>query len=159
VPTELYRSLEDRVLTVRRALTKTRSFNSAMTVLCMADQETLRAIESDFYAMPGKQSDIRTRLASAHVVALQAPVCRTTERVTPDFVAHLSRFTLEEYLTGHTDLFPDTGGQYRFTLLRHEHDLDGVPVGDVFEVTTMNGYDPRRFRVTVAVKEIEHEGE
>jgi hypothetical protein len=139
------RPVHDRVAAVRRGLARAKTFRDTMVVLSMADQPTLRIIEQDFFFLPAQtgtsEGALRERLAQQHLRRLEQGVAqmRNTGMVTTELVERWAAAALAEFLVGVTDFDITEGGQYAIT-----HLGDGL-----YEVTTVEGYDPRRFMVSV----------
>lgn len=142
---EVVRPVQDRVAAVRRGLTKAKTFRDAMVVLSMADTPTLRIIERDFFFLPAQagasEGALRERLAQQHLRRLEQGVAqmRNTSMVTTELVERWAAAALAEFLAGVTDFDITEGGQYDISYLG-----DGL-----FEINTVEGYDPQRFMVSV----------
>ncbi len=137
-----------RLAHARKRLAGALSFEEAFIAIHEADAEVLRALEADYTVLPGPFDTIRERIAKTHDRLIRAKIKMSTKLVTPAFVAEWAYQALELFLSGVTE-FDECLGQYR---IRPAPSPTGS--GDTFEVSTMQGHDPRRFQVTVTVKEI-----
>lgn len=150
---DLVRSEKDRVDTLLAALDSVVSAEDALLVLSFASVPTLRLIEERLgLRRSASESTLRLRLAlAAHRRAKAGDEKMIdTSKMTPGLLRRLSMETLAEWLPGYTGWIDDHGGQYHIRLLGGVGpDLD--PTGAVFQVTTEDRRDPRRFIVAVGV--------
>lgn len=146
-------SLDERVTRARQALAGAKTEEAAMIALSDADLATLRVVEADYFHHPGPAGSLRARIARAHAHLARhwKQQMLSTVQATPELVAGWATETLVECLPGLTDFRADWGGQYRISQLSTVDEQPGG--GALFEVTTAQGLDPRRFRVRVAVDE------
>lgn len=150
---DLVRSEEDCVDTLLDALKSVVSAEDALLVFSFASVSTLRAIEERFgLCRLASESTLRLRLAlAAHRRAKAGDEKMIdTSKMTPGLLRRLSMETLAEWLPGYTDWIDEHDGQYHIRL------LGGVgpeqdPAGAIFQVTTDDRRDPRRFIVAVGV--------
>ncbi len=143
-------TFEDRVAYARRRLATAFTVEDVFTALSRSDTDVLRVLEQDMTSRPGPAETLRERIAAWHVTMVARKVLMSTQAVTAQVMRRWAVDTLAEFLAGCTDFEPDLNGQYRIACLPG---LDDGAV--VFEVTTFQGYDPRRFRVQVNVGEIQ----
>ena len=133
----------DRLAETRRQLALATNVEGALVALSMADTEVLRAIEARTSYTPGTVDTLRERIAAWHVTNLGRQTLTSSATVTPDVVAGWARGCLDAWFAGITDADPALGGQFH---IERQERQDGLVV---FEVSTIDGYDPRRFVVTV----------
>lgn len=141
------------VVAVRRQLAGARTIEHAMLALSFADLATLREIERGYHSGPPvPAAEVREWIARTHadlvVSARKGAAVLNTQKVSAAHLLGWALDTLTEWLPGITDWHDEAGGQYRITQLEDHSEL-----GLVFEVSTLERHDPRRFRVTVAVAE------
>jgi hypothetical protein len=144
--------LQRRVARARRRLSTAFTVDAALTALSWEELDALREIESAYVSNPGPAATIRERIAEAHVRWTRLKAVSTTQAITTDTVGWWAQDILDLFLAGLTDGEPETGNQYRIELLRPASAED---VGSLFEVSTVLKADPRQFRVTVVVEEVE----
>lgn len=141
-------SLSDRVAALRRNLRRATTYDDTLTTLSVADIATLRAVEGDFYPEPAGATVLRESIAQAHLHLLAHQQATHTRKVSPELVSAWAYATLSEWLPGHTDHDPRFGGQYHLRL----QGIDEHTGGQLYQVTTPDGGDPRRFVVTLDVQ-------
>lgn len=137
---------------IRSVLVHTRSVEQALLTLSQADHPTLCEVAAGYGLHPAPVIVLRERLAHAHVLlvssAIRGAAVLSTERVTVDHIHDWAQATLGEWLDGHYEFDRSAGGQFRIVLVGDDGDR-----GQVFEVTTPERHDARRFRVMLAVTE------
>lgn len=142
--------LQARLAHTRRRLATAFSFDEAFVAISRAGPDVLRELEADYTFLPGPARSLRERIALTHERLVRVKVQMSTQRVTPLAVTAWAQETLGLFMTGVTDFDATLGGQYRIQPV-------AAPAGPgsaaTFEVTTMQGHDPRRFLVAVGVTE------
>lgn len=143
---EAYRSRAQKLAEARSALSGATNYVEALAALSLADEETVRVIERDFFFLAAPASEVRERIATAWVDQLKIEKARDTELVTASWLGDLAKLTLVEFLSGVTDLDESVSGQYQIAY------LGGRRGEERYQVTTLDGFDPRVFRVHVQVE-------
>lgn len=144
--------LEERVAYVRRRLATAFDHDAVLLALSRADLDVLRAIEMDYTVLPGPAGTLRTRIARSHAALVRAQAPRNTGRVGANDVVGWAQDVLALFLSGVSDPLPDKGGQYRVELVTAPPHPGAAAV---YQVSTLQGHDPRRFLVAVGVREIQ----
>lgn len=139
----------ERAELIRSRLRTCATEEQALDALSPASLHTLRVLESDYMSSPGPTDTLRERIAACHVAVVTARIPMSTDNITEPMVAGWARDCLAVWLGGYTDYDAAEGGQYRIVLIEDE------PERMVFEITTINGHEPRRFAITVLATEIE----
>ncbi len=149
-------TLDERVAAVRQKLARANTRAATWLALTGADRETLRRIEVEYFHHPGPFDSIVRRIADGHLeaVARLGLQAASTAEVTPDIVALWAADTLADYLPGQTDFHMKRGGQFLIAAEQAARPEEGE-CPPVFTVTTVLGLDPRRFRVSISVTEVD----
>ena len=139
--------LTERVASVRRRLATSFTLPSTLAVLSMADTSVLRELETEAGSVPGPVDTLRERVAAWHVNLVRRKVLMSTKGVTAEVMHRWAKECLAEWFTGVTDFDRQAGGQFRIRPI-------GAQDGQVqFEVVTFSGHDPRRFEISIDVRE------
>jgi hypothetical protein len=149
-------SVAERLARLKRRLATAFHIDAAMVALSGADLVTLRELEMHFTGgrmRAMSEEELRCWLAGQHVARKRGKVLMSTGMVTSATVQRWALDTLQIWLPGYTDFDEELGAQFKVKWLG-PHGRSGKV--DRFEVSTMEGRDPRAFRLTVAVLEDDH---
>ena len=143
--------ITDLLYDARLKLAKAFTIDDAERVLSRYPTQVRRAIEADLTFCPAKPEDLVQSVAERHVeLVSRTKLPMSTRGLSPGIIVGFVRDVLREWLDGaHTDYSAVLGGQFRFGHVR-----DDPRDGDVYEVVTAMGAEPRRFRIRVSAVEV-----
>jgi hypothetical protein len=144
------KDLSRRAQRLKAELRRAHTFEDTLVALSMVDTATLREIEMELLGFPVDTSVLIERLAEAHMAAVKGNQAANTNNVNAEVIHGWATQTLAEWLNGVSDFDPSIGGQYHIAAIT----LGGPEGVEVFEVTTPDGKNPRRFAVSVEVTEL-----
>ncbi len=143
--------LADRVAALRSRLLLATDYASAFVALSDADGATLREVEKDYTMLPGPLAMLRERIAEGHVATVKAKLPTSTQQVGLNDIVGWAQDALALFFSGVTDPLSDGRGQYLVELVTPPPHPGAAAV---YQVSTTQGRDPRRFLVAVGVKEL-----
>lgn len=143
--------VDGRLRRLVRRLRTSFDHKAAMRALAEADMSTLRVLECSLTG--GRMRDLpepelREWLAEQHVKMKRGKKLSSTRSVSARTVQRWALDILTVWFPGYTDFDDALGGQYKISYLGR-HGSSGVV--DKYEVSTLDGEDPKTFRVTIAV--------
>ncbi len=138
---------EDVIASLRGELAEATTRKQALAVLSEAGTAVLRGLEPSYFLHAGPAATLRERIADAHVRLQEGwrQQSMSTGRVTSTMVSEWAMQALIAGLTGYTDFDPAAGGQYAIAFVSRDGPLAHI------EVTTPQGFHPRRYCVAVTV--------
>ncbi len=146
-------TVAERLARLKRRLATAFDIDAAMLALSGADMVTLRELEMQFTGGRMRnmtEEELRCWLAGQHVARKRGKVLMSTRMVTSATVQRWALDVLQIWLPGYTDFDDLLGGQFK---VRYMGPVGRSGKADRFEVSTIEGRDPRSFRRTVAVLE------
>ncbi len=145
--------LPERVAQTQRRLATAFDLDAALVALSTADLAVLRELEHQMlgrFRAYDSSDDLRLVLAELHVKNKQGKKYVTTQMVNTDVVRVWATEALTEWFPGYTDFDDTLNAQFKVTHVGFHNDNPHVPR---FEVSTVDGRDPRRFRMVISVVE------